>query len=83
MTPDQIRLRLERVREQPGHEAACWALLELLQEVLPELVSEAQHRTDAGSPGTRYGSHQGDGILMCPYCTPEQPCDRVRQLGPH
>ena len=38
LTPDQVRIRLEHLKQRP-HEDACWELLVFLEEVLPELVA--------------------------------------------
>ena len=46
-TPDQIRLRLEQAR-QTDHEGSCWQVLQLLEELLPEIVEALAHRAAAG-----------------------------------
>lgn len=56
LTPDQVRLRLERIRYHWGileTDACLAALIDLLEEVLPELVAEAQKKVDSGAQ--RYG----------------------------
>jgi hypothetical protein len=45
LTPDQIRLRIEQARALEP-ELACWLILDLLEEVLPQLVRD--ERRDEG-----------------------------------
>lgn len=45
LTPDQIRLRLEQAL-RTHHEESCYLVLDLLRDILPELVSLAQGRSD-------------------------------------
>ncbi len=68
LMPDQIRLRLERLMEQGDACNGCLALIGVLHAVLPELVAQPAPTQQA------YDSRR------CPDCTPEQPCDRVRQM---
>jgi hypothetical protein len=47
LTPDQIRLRLEQAKHT-HHEESCWLVLDLLDEILPDLVATSQERADEG-----------------------------------
>lgn len=71
LTPEQIRTRIEKIRRQ-HHEESCWSLLNLLYEVLPDLVAPP-------TPPQRPELHERVPRI-CPDCTPEAPCDRVRSL---
>ena len=77
-TPDQIRLRLEQVRDEPSMLGSWRMLLALLDDVLPELVARP------ALPVSREDLRAAHDAVWdgepCPDCTPEQPCERVREL---
>ncbi len=84
LTSDQIRLRIRRAREHArgvhddtldaGLAMAVNQILDLLDDVLPEIVAELQ------SPSEHAWHHPSMPVKDCPDCTPDQPCKRARAL---